>query len=66
MVKKNENWGGKRLNAGIPRVEGGRRVLVTLTPENIEMATLLGNGNVAAGIRKALELVPNGAKRSKS
>jgi hypothetical protein len=66
MAKKNENWGGKRLNAGIPRIEGGRRVLITLKPEHIEMATLIGNGNVAAGIRKALEMVPNGAKRSKS
>ncbi|WP_353202119.1 hypothetical protein [Polynucleobacter sp.] len=66
MGKKNENWGGKRLNAGIPRIEGGRRVLVTLKPEHIELATLLGNGNMASGVRKALELVPNGTKRSKS
>ena len=66
MDKRNENWGGKRLNAGIPKLEGGRRVLITLKPEHIEMATMLGNGNMSLGIRKALEVLSNGAKRIKN
>jgi hypothetical protein len=53
--KTSLTWGGRRLNAGLPRIEGGRKILVTLQPEHIEIAALLGDGNKAAGIRKALE-----------
>jgi hypothetical protein len=66
MDERSENWGGKRLNAGLPKIEGGRRVLITLKSEHIEMATILGNGNMSLGIRKALEALSNGVKRIKN
>jgi hypothetical protein len=66
MAKKSDNWGGRRPNAGLPKIEGGRRVLITLKSEHIEMATLLGNGNMSLGIRKALEALSSGIKRIKN
>jgi hypothetical protein len=55
MDSKNKNWGGKRPNAGLPKIEGGRKVLVTLTKSQIQSATLIGDGNISAGVRLALD-----------
>ncbi len=49
--------GGARPGAGLPKIEGGKRVLVTLTPKNVETAKSLGGGNVSKGIRAALDKV---------
>jgi hypothetical protein len=57
MVQKLKNWGGKRPNAGLPKIENGRRVLATLTESQIQTATSLGKGNISAGIRLALDQV---------
>lgn len=38
-----------------PRMEPGERVTVWLTPDHIKVATRLGDGNISAGVRLALE-----------
>ena len=53
----NTTHGGARPGAGLPKIVGGKRVLVTLTPKNVETAKNLGGGNVSKGIRAALDKV---------
>lgn len=40
---------------GRPVTIGGKKLSVYLTPDQIETAKRLGDGNIAAGVRKALE-----------
>ena len=47
--------GGSRCGAGRPRGGLTRRINVTLDVETIEYAKRLGNGNLSAGIRKAVK-----------
>lgn len=63
--KHNNGWGGKRAGGGWPRPGPGRprkddgekplQVNVKLSPALIERARALGDGNLSAGIRRALE-----------
>jgi len=56
MIKnKNKNWGGVRLNAGLPRIEESRRILVTVNETQVQTALSLGDGNFSAGVRIALD-----------
>ena len=54
-VKVMHTHGGARPGAGLPKIEGGKRVLVILTIKNVETAKSLGNGNVSKGVRFALD-----------
>jgi len=48
---------GKRPRPGRPVViRDGRQVAIFLDPESLETARALGDGNVSAGIRRALAL----------
>jgi hypothetical protein len=49
-----KNHGGKRANAGRERL-ALTRLLVSLTPAQIEAAKRLGNGNQSAGVRLAID-----------
>lgn len=52
--------GGKRANAGRPTLDGerdGKRYTVTLNEKVAGKATLLGNGNLSAGLRIAVNKV---------
>ncbi len=49
--------GGARANAGLPKIEGGKRVELILGPKHITKAKKLGDGNVTKGIRVALDSV---------
>lgn len=40
---------------GRPVTIGGKKLSVYLAPQHIETAKRLGDGNIAAGVRKALE-----------
>lgn len=50
-----KNHGGKRANSGRERL-ALTRLLVSLTPAQIEAAKRLGNGNQSAGVRVALDM----------
>ena len=47
--------GGARPGAGLPKIEGGKRVEMILAPPHIEKAKKLGGGNLSKGVRAALE-----------
>ena len=48
------NWGGAREGAGRKKIAGAIMKSVKLTPEHWAIATDIGGGNAAEGIRKAL------------
>ena len=58
-LKAKSNRGGARPGAGLPRIEGGKRLLIMLGPEHVKTAQLVGAGNVSKGVRVALEKVGN-------
>ena len=49
--------GGKREGAGRKKMPGTIMKSVKLTPEQWEKARTIGNGNMAAGIRMALDSI---------
>lgn len=55
MDKKSKNWGGKRPNSGLPKIEDSRRVSILLAPSDINIAKELGDGSISGGIRLALK-----------
>jgi len=48
-------WGGSRPNSGLPKIEGGKRTGIILTPDHIEKAKKIGGGSVSNGVRIALD-----------
>jgi hypothetical protein len=53
----------KTKKAGRPRtMKDGKDIKVHLDSDTIEKASRLGNGNISAGIRKALELIDCSAR----
>lgn len=52
---KKSKRGGARKGAGLPKIEGGKRVEMILAPDHIEKAKKLGDGNVSKGVRAALD-----------
>jgi hypothetical protein len=49
--------GGARKGAGLPKIDGGKRVALILAPKHISKAKKLGDGNVSKGIRFALDRI---------
>ena len=46
---------GATLNRGLPKIEGGKRIIVVLSPDQAEAAKSVGGGNLSEGVRVALE-----------
>jgi len=42
-------------NPGLPKIDGGKRIIVVLSPEQAEAAKEAGGGNLSRGVRVALE-----------
>lgn len=65
-MNSNTKHGGARPGAGRPvEVEGARRVNVTLDAATIGAAKRIGDGNLSAGIRKAVRQACKGAPKEK-
>jgi len=44
-------------NPGLPKIDGGKRIIVVLSPEQAEAAKKVGDGNLSRGVRVALEML---------
>ena len=52
------NRGGKRTGAGRKPIEGIRPIQLTLDESSIAKGKLIGEGNLSAGVRKAIKRYP--------
>jgi hypothetical protein len=60
MSSQSKPKGGARPGSGRKKMpEGAKKVLIALEPHHIAKAKAIGNGNLAGGIRKALDAMPS-------